>query len=358
MTAVGALEELETLGSAQWGLVTTAQAQRAGVSRVVLGRLVERGSVRRVRHGVYALPSAGFGALQDVRAAWLATDAGRDVEQRVSGGGDVVVSHVSAAVVHGLGDLVASRHEFTAPIRRQTSQPDVRFHKGVVSGRDRLLVDGLPVTSVVRTVVDLAVSHLDFDHLASVVRDGLQVAGGTYAQLAERLDPYARRYGYDTGATLVEGCLATAGLPDTAADVLSQSLGPVVVEVTKGLKPLLAEMAKQWEPVVAEVARLNSQTWANVARAGMPPGVVSGVQEAVRRAMPSITVDPPRIEIPPGVMSAVQEASRRAVSPSAKALGSSPGTTSVRSRGEPETHDREDVVEGSGDVGGEGDEGD
>lgn len=36
---------------------------------------------------------------------------------------------------------------------------------------------------------------------------------GAYAQLAER-------YGYGTGVTLVEGCLATAGLPDAAADIL------------------------------------------------------------------------------------------------------------------------------------------
>lgn len=321
------------LGSVQWGLVTTAQARGAGVSRVALGRLAGRGSVRRVRHGVYALPSAGFGPLQDVRAAWLATDPARGAEQRVADGAGVVVSHASAAVVHGLGDLVAARHEFTAPGRRQTSQPDLRFHKGVVAGGDRVFVDGLPVTSVVRTVADLAGARLDVDHLAQVVRDGLQVAGGSYAQLATRLDPYAHRYGYGTGRALVEGCLAMAGLPDTAADVLSQTLAPYLAELTRQLAPLAAGM----KPLVDEMTRL-------------APADTAAGPWAKDADLLKDYVAPPETT---AAMAALAEAARQAVSssvPTVLSHGIGPGA--VRPRGGADRRSRKEP----GDVAGEGDE--
>jgi predicted transcriptional regulator of viral defense system len=54
MRALDVLETLELLGSGQWGLVTTAQANEAGVSKMQLSRLAARGTVQRVRHGVYA----------------------------------------------------------------------------------------------------------------------------------------------------------------------------------------------------------------------------------------------------------------------------------------------------------------
>ena len=147
MRADEALTVLEQLGSGQWGLVTTAQAAALGVSRSDLGRLGRTGAVQRVRHGVYALASAGYGPLQDLQAAWLATDPGRDAEIRVMEGDDIVASHVSAAQVYGLGDLIAGAHEFTSPRRRQTAQPDVRFHRLDLSNEDRGVVAGLPAVA-------------------------------------------------------------------------------------------------------------------------------------------------------------------------------------------------------------------
>ena len=44
MLAVDVLESLELLGSSQWGLVTTTQASEAGVSKMHLSRLADRGT--------------------------------------------------------------------------------------------------------------------------------------------------------------------------------------------------------------------------------------------------------------------------------------------------------------------------
>ena len=221
MRASDALTVLEQLGSGQWGLVTTAQAAALGVTRADLGRLMGTGSVQRVRHGVYALASAGYGPLQDLQAAWLATDPRTAGETRVMEGDDVVVSHVSAAQVHGLGDLIAAAHEFTSPRRRQTAQPDVRFHRFDLPDEDHAVVEGLPVTSAVRTVADLVASATDFDHLASVVRDALSLPDVRHEVLAARLDVGAGRYGFEDGNEFVSACLESAGLPTVAANLVS-----------------------------------------------------------------------------------------------------------------------------------------
>jgi predicted transcriptional regulator of viral defense system len=193
MRAVEALETLELLGSSQRGLVTAAQAKVAGVSRVDLARLVESGTLFRARHGVYVLPSAGVDPLQDLRAAWLSASAA----------GKVVVSGVSAAAVHGLGDLVPASHEFTAADRRQSAQPDVRFRRAELSEPDVTWVDGLAVTSVPRTVADLARASLDSSHLASVLSDAVDDPSVDVDELEHAVERYSRRYGAKSGRDLL-----------------------------------------------------------------------------------------------------------------------------------------------------------
>lgn len=193
MRAVDALEALELVGSTQRGLVTTAQAREAGLAGVDLTRLADAGKLVRVRHGVYALPSAGVDRLQDLRAAWLAASVN----------GEVVVSKTSAAAVHGLGDLVPAAHDFTAAVRRQSTLPDVRFHRATLSDNDVTTVDGLPVTTVARTVSDLVASSLDSDQLAGVLSDAVENADVDVEALVAALSPYAARYGFDSGQALM-----------------------------------------------------------------------------------------------------------------------------------------------------------
>lgn len=219
MKAVDAIATLEELGADQWGLVTTGQAESYGVSRVDLGRLHEDEIIHRVRRGVYALPSAGHGPLQGVRAAWLATNPRVTATARIQRGADVVVSHISAASVHRLGDLIPSVHEFSSSRRRQSTHPDVRFHRLKIADEDRAVVDGLPVTSVLCTVENLASAGADLDHFADVVRDALSKPEVHPGPLARRLDRVAHHYGHEDGEELVAACLNRAGLPPVAANL-------------------------------------------------------------------------------------------------------------------------------------------
>lgn len=223
MKTSDAVTTLEELGASQWGLITAAQAQAYGVSRVTLGRLREAGMVHPLRRGVYALPSSGQGPLQDLRASWLATNPTVLAEDRVhnpGASGEVAVSHRSAAAVHGLGDVMPTRHEFTASGRRTSSHPDVAFHRQTLGADELSVVDGLLVTSIDRTVADLCGPGVDLDHFAEVVRDALANERVDAQRLTQALTPGAKRLGFPTGAALIEECLERAGLPAPVVNTL------------------------------------------------------------------------------------------------------------------------------------------
>lgn len=258
MRAVDALATLQELGSTQRGLVTTSQAEEYGVSRVTLGRLRDRGLIYQARRGVYALPTAGDESFQDLHAAWLSTEPTRLAEQRLDQP-DIVVSYISAARVHGLGDLVAPVHEFTSSTRRRSTQPDVRFHRGDLPDDDVTVLSGLPVTSIPRTVGDLADDGVDLDHLAYVVRDALSAPEVRPKDLARRLGKAAERNGFADGDAFVEACLERAGLPAVASNLtftheaLARTLGGDAIREL--VKDALGDMfADQWKAFAADRA--------------------------------------------------------------------------------------------------------
>jgi len=78
------------------------------------------------------------------------------------------------------------------------------------------VVDGLPVTTVIRTVADLAAAHLDGGHLASVVRDALTRRQADDRQLVEVLRRHAHHYNarMGDGEALLSRLLQESGISE------------------------------------------------------------------------------------------------------------------------------------------------
>ena len=207
---------LAEISAEQWGLITTAQAAAVGISRKALGRFADRGVLERYGHGVYRVAGTPADPRDELRAAWLALDPARVAGIRLRDEIPAVVSHRSAAHLHQLGDLDADRHEFTLAGRRQTRRTDVRLHKATLSTADWVLVDGLPCTTEIRTIADLAVDRTDGGHLAGIVRDALTVRHVKIDHLAKALAPHAARYGAPAGdgEALLTRFLDEAGVPE------------------------------------------------------------------------------------------------------------------------------------------------
>jgi predicted transcriptional regulator of viral defense system len=214
---MSAVLDLADLATEQWGLVTTAQARSLDVSPQAVARLANQGALERMMHGVYRVTGAPPSPLDDLRAAWLALDPARRARERLRDEAPTVVSHRSAAAIHELGDLEADEYEFTSGERKQTRRTDIRIHRGKVGAEEWTVVDGLPVTSVVRTVADLAAAHVDGGHLAGVVRDALTRQQVHDRQLIDVLRHHSHHYNarMGDGEALLSRLLQESGISES-----------------------------------------------------------------------------------------------------------------------------------------------
>lgn len=233
--------ELAGLAADQWGLVTTGQARAVGVTPQVMAKMARSGVLVRLVHGVYRLAGVPVDQREDLRAAWLGLDPTRVAGERIADAEVDVVSHRSAARVRGLGDLAADVMEFTVARRRQTRRADVRFHRVAMTARDWNLVDGLPVTTALRTVDDLAGERIDRGHLAGVVRDALWLDQGIEDDLASVLAPHARDYGSRAadGRGLLNVLLQEAGGRTMQGSSMAQVFRGADPELARAILPRL-----------------------------------------------------------------------------------------------------------------------
>ena len=139
--------------------MTAAELMAGGLSEGKVQALVRRGVLKPVSHGAYA----------DVArvAAAIGSDPARERLVSVAAavataGPGAVASHEDAALVHGLALLDRPRagvRTVSVPASRtlgRRRRTDVHIHTAALPEAHVRYRDGIPVTSVARTVVDLA----------------------------------------------------------------------------------------------------------------------------------------------------------------------------------------------------------
>lgn len=202
----------------QRGLITSAQARNEGINTTALTRLAQKDLLRRIRRGVYILSGVAEDRLTEVRAAWLSTRPEMVADERIRAPHPIVVSHVSAASVLGLGDITPAFHTFTSSQRKQTSFPDINHRTAELNDADWTVIDGLPVTTVERTIHDLARDHLDGDQLSHAIADGIHNHRVSPLRLASVMDSFAEQYGCDSGESFIIESLRSFPEPDSARE--------------------------------------------------------------------------------------------------------------------------------------------
>lgn len=136
-------EELARIASRQHGVVTRAEAFDAGISREQLRRRVWRGALIRVHSGVYRVGHCAA----SVDASYLAA-------VKACGNG-ALLSGRAAGHLHRLLKGAAPVPEVLTLTERRVA--GVTTHRARANGSNNgSMVRGIPVTSVPRTLVDLA----------------------------------------------------------------------------------------------------------------------------------------------------------------------------------------------------------
>ena len=321
-TSTRALAVVSELAAGQWGLLTTAQAGTAGVTRVQLARLTDADVLERVDQGVYAT-TASPTEHRALRAAWLALDPAHTAEERLADPVNAgVASHASAAGLHRLGDLLDDTPELTVPHRKQ-SRRGVRLHRLPLTDDDITLVDGLPTTTEERTVADLLRDGHDPDHVAQIIGQGLRRAVIDLGVLAAHLDPLARRYGQPDGRALVEHLLDLVGLSPAALarELAASTAGQELVAA--GRAQAIGELVASLMPQInaAEILGMNKIA-ANLA-AGMDASKLIDLSRAVEPLQAELAntllASQLRSTFNPAQTAAFREAVAAALFPSVKA---------------------------------------
>jgi len=159
---------LAELARRQWGVVTRAQLTELGVRDRGLADWVRSGRLQRLYRGIYAV---GHDRLR-LEGRWLAAV--------LACGPGAVLSHRDAAVLWDLRQSNSAYIDVTVPSRNgRKRQAGIRVHRSGRLRRDEVTVkNGIPVTTVARTLLDLA-DVLDRQALKRVI---------TEAEYLNRLD--------------------------------------------------------------------------------------------------------------------------------------------------------------------------
>lgn len=138
------IQDLDRTAARQHGLITFAQLLALGLSSSAIGRLEQRGRIVRVHRGVYRLIGSPMTWRQDVMAAVLA------------GGDGSYASHRTAAALHPLFKTRGRIIEILSEHERSLKGVGARSHRTLdLSAVDRWVIDGIPVTAVNRTLIDV-----------------------------------------------------------------------------------------------------------------------------------------------------------------------------------------------------------
>ncbi len=135
--------ELAGLATRQHGVVSRAQLVELGFSRHAIRHRVQTGRLLLLHRGVYAVGHRAVSRDGRLMAAVLAVGPG------------AVLSHRSAAELWGIRRTSRERIEVTVP-RALRPRPGIEIHRKDVPPDERTTRHGIPVTTVPRTLVDLA----------------------------------------------------------------------------------------------------------------------------------------------------------------------------------------------------------
>lgn len=132
------------VAGAQAGVIATRQLRAIGLSKAGIARRLAKGDLHALHRGVYAV---GHTALTRRSTEWAAV---------LACGPDAVLSHRTAAALWGLAKP-GKAIEVTTPRSGRQGHRGITIHRSRrLDPVDRTTLNGLPVTSLHRTLVDLA----------------------------------------------------------------------------------------------------------------------------------------------------------------------------------------------------------
>jgi predicted transcriptional regulator of viral defense system len=154
--------ELYRIAEGQAGYFNAKQAREAGFSWERLSANVRNKRFMRAAQGVYRLNHFPASPFEDLFVAWLRAKS------------SAVVSHESALALYELSDVLPSEVHLIVPRTASQRRKGIRQHTQMLKPEEVTRRNGLPVTTVERTLVDVIKSGLAQEQIHKAGREALQ----------------------------------------------------------------------------------------------------------------------------------------------------------------------------------------
>lgn len=164
------------LAAQQGGYFSAAQAKSEGYSYQAQAHHVSAGNWLRVDRGVFRL-AEWVPDLNDQLSRWTLWSKGRGV-----------VSHESALAAHGIGEFESARNHLSVPAQFSMRDPAITLHFTDLPPGDVVEHSGYRVTTVLRSLVDVAGEGADEDQLARAIHESIAAGHLTLRQLRARAE--------------------------------------------------------------------------------------------------------------------------------------------------------------------------
>jgi very-short-patch-repair endonuclease len=161
------------LAEAQHGVVARAQLLGLGIPASTIDSRMQRGALRRLYRGVYALAHL---ALRD-EAHWLAAV--------LACGAEAVLSHTSAARLWRMASVPVDPTVHVTVPHGDRRPPGLTVHRAALTRVDVTVHRGVPTTTPARTIVDLA-AVVPYRTLRAIADHGVRLDAGAVRRAAAR----------------------------------------------------------------------------------------------------------------------------------------------------------------------------
>ncbi len=186
---VGVDARLANLAGGQHGVVARWQLLELGIGTAAVGRRLRAGRLHQLHRGVYAV---GHTVLSR-EGRWLAAV--------LSCGPSAALSYRSAAALWGIRGHSSRAIEVTVPSKSR-SRGSVQRHFGILPADEVMIECGVPVTTVPRTLFDLA-ALIPVTQVEQALRQSERLRLYDVLSLGDLLERYPRRH----GAPAIRECL-------------------------------------------------------------------------------------------------------------------------------------------------------
>lgn len=154
--------ELYQIAEDQAGYFSLQQARQLGLQRNQVYRDIERGKFIKASYGVYRFVQFPASNFEEIHQAVL------------SAGKNAVVGFQSALYVYELSDIIPDEIHLILPSTASRRRDGIRVHTIQLEPDDIASFEGLPITTVAKTMIDCAFANVGDDEVRLAILQSLR----------------------------------------------------------------------------------------------------------------------------------------------------------------------------------------